>query len=88
MTVEELIERLSELDSQATVLLAHQPSWPLQFEIAGVAASEDWVADTRCDEHGSYDCPVCRVPAVVYLVEGDVPQAGPYAPRAAWEVAR
>lgn len=87
MTVQELIDRLAELDPSATVLLAHQPSWPLQYELRGVASSEDIATESTCDDHTAYGCPVCEVASVVYLVEGNHPRH-PYAPRAAWEVAQ
>lgn len=87
MTVQELIDRLSEMDPGATVLMAHQPSWPLQFELRGIASGEDIAGETRCEDHQSYGCPLCDALLVVYLVEGSHP-AHPYAPRAAWEVAR
>jgi hypothetical protein len=39
MTVSELIERLQELNPDAEVRLAVQPSWPFENEIAGVVDS-------------------------------------------------
>ncbi|WP_159623365.1 hypothetical protein [Ruania rhizosphaerae] len=86
MTVEELIEKLQECDPGAEVLLAHQPNWPLQFQVGGVASGEDIAGETECDEHHDYNCDECAEP-VVYLVDGDHP-GHPYAPRAAWTVAR
>lgn len=89
MNVRELMERLSDLDPDAEVLLAHQPSWPLQFTLGGVASSEDIAAESECDEHKDYNCDDCvaaQGEPVVYLVEGDHPD-DPYAPRAAWDVA-
>ena len=88
MNVSELIERLHDCDPEAEVLLAHQPSWPLQFTLRGVAASEDIAGASECEEHGYYDCSDCADigETVVYLVEGSHPDH-PYAPRAAFEVA-
>lgn len=88
MNVQDLIERLSELDPEAPILLAHQPSWPLQFTLRGVATSQDIANGSECEEHGHYDCDKCAAveEPVVYLVEGNHPDH-PYAPRAAWEVA-
>jgi hypothetical protein len=88
MNVTELIERLAELDPGAEVMLATQPSWPLQSRLAGVASSADLAMDLECAGHGDYSCDECagQDEPVVYLVEGDAADQ-PYAPRAAWEVA-
>ena len=88
MNVRELIERLQDLDPEAEVLLATQPSWPLQFVIGGVATSEDIDMDSECEEHQHYNCADCAAAKtnVVYLVEGGAAE-DPYAPRAAWDVA-
>jgi hypothetical protein len=40
MTVQELIEMLSELDPFAEVRLATQPSWPLEYELTGLLAQD------------------------------------------------
>ncbi len=97
MNVQELIERLEDLDPKAQVLLAFQEeSWPLQFELKGVASSEDFGEDEDypegpCPEHDREDCILCLEtrPSVIYLVEGGHPYSrSPYAPRAAWEAAR
>jgi hypothetical protein len=93
--VKDLLARLEECDPSATVLLATQPGWPLQFKVAGVAESADlgdpdggWTEDDPCSEHGRRDCVLCLdVPHVVYLVEGGHPDH-PYAPGGVWEVAR
>lgn len=76
MKVYELIEMLQECDSDAEVLMAHQPSWPLQFTLRGVATSED-IATGEEDYPGP----------IVYLVEGSHPDH-PYAPHAAWDCVR
>jgi hypothetical protein len=89
MSVRDLIERLQDCDPEAEVLLAHQPSWPLQFEVRGVASSEDIAMSAECNGHGDYNCDDCvaaKGEPVVYLVEGGHPDH-PYAPRAAWDVA-
>lgn len=89
MNVRDLIERLQDCDPTAEVLLAHQPSWPLQFQVRGIASSEDLAMDTECGDHGHYNCDDCAAAngePVVYPVEGGHP-AHPYAPRAAWDVA-
>ena len=79
MNVRELIERLEDLDPEATVLLAHQPSWPLQFNLQGVASSFDLACYAEDEEYDDTE-------SVVYLAEGDHPDH-PYAPSAVWEVA-
>lgn len=89
MNVRELIEILEDCDQEAEVLLAHQPSYPLQFTLRGVATSDDLVGETRCDQHDHYSCDECvgdREP-VVYLAEGHHPDH-PYADAAIWDVAR
>jgi hypothetical protein len=89
MNVAALIERLADCDPDAEVLLAHQPSWPLQFTLRGIASSEDIAMDSACEEHQHYNCHDCAAASgepVVYLVEGGHPDH-PYAPRAAWDVA-
>lgn len=87
MNVRDLIERLNDLDPEAEVLIASQPSWPMQNKLTGVASAEDVQAETACEDHETYNCPLCEVPPIIYLVEGSSPDQ-PYAPRAAWEVAR
>lgn len=72
MTVQELLELLEDADPNAEVRLATQPSWPLAFELAGVAEPDD-------DEMPA---------GVVWLVTGDHPEDTPYAPEAAWSAAR
>jgi hypothetical protein len=95
MNVRELIEILEDADEDATVLLAHQPSWPLQFTVAGVYDPAETPAE--CDRHGiAYEpteCAQCdeltddrnrQDGGVVYIVEGSHPDH-PYAPRQAWD---
>lgn len=78
MKVSELIHLLEDVDQDATVLLAHQPSWPLQFTVAGVY---DPATDGAPDDDDDEDHPTDRV----YIVEGSHPRNdSPYAPRAAW----
>lgn len=80
MTVQELIERLSELDPEATVRLATQPSWPLAFEMGGVATSQDimdvdidynGVPEGPCPDHEVEACEECLAemagPSIVWL---------------------
>jgi hypothetical protein len=40
MTVEELIEELEQLDPEAEVRWASQPSWPFEYDCAGVQEVE------------------------------------------------
>jgi hypothetical protein len=88
-TVRELIERLQECDPDATVLMAHQEGWPLQFDVLGVAEASS-LRSEPCAAHGDRGCDDCDTIAeteVVWIVQGEHP-ANPYAPRAAWTVAR
>jgi hypothetical protein len=80
MTVEELIALLEDCDPEAEVRLAHQPSWPLAFELRGVAVPDD--AGYEGDEA---DAPK---PGVVWLVEGSHPDDSPYALSYLWDIAR
>lgn len=78
MKVAALMEALERLDPDAEVLIAHQPSWPLQERLADVVDSDD--LDVRDEDDPD------RGPAVVYLVAGGHPHNGsPYAPRAVFE---
>ncbi|MBE7449217.1 MAG: hypothetical protein HS111_10060 [Kofleriaceae bacterium] len=61
MTVKELIELLQEQDENAEVRLAHQPTYPMEYSLKGIASSLDL---DECLE------PADEVNAVVYLVEG------------------
>lgn len=91
-TVTELIARLEEIAEDhpdAEVLLATQPSWPLQFNVRGVAVSDDFaeIPDDPCVDHNRIACAECiaeQYPTTVYIVEGGQPD-GPYAPGEAFE---
>ena len=80
MTVQELIELLEDCDPEAEVRLAHQPGWPLAFELRGVAVPDD--AGYEGDEEAAPE------PGVVCLVEGGHPDDSPYAPSYLWDIAR
>jgi hypothetical protein len=88
MTVNEMIERLQEaVDDgfgECEVRLAFQPSWPLQFEIGGVATPDDESrATSEPDEEPN------GVSSVVYITEGSHPRDdSPYAPSWAFAAAR
>lgn len=63
MTVTELMERLEEIaedNPEAIVRMATQPSWPLQFKVAGIATSHDLDSDEDSAEGEwqdvHYDC--------------------------------
>jgi hypothetical protein len=72
LTVQELIELLEDCNLEAEVRLAHQPGWPLAFQLHGVVPDEDDDATTD---------------AVVWLVAGDHPDETPYAPTGLWDLA-
>jgi hypothetical protein len=81
MTVGDLRALLENLDDEAEVRLATQPSWPLAFHLAGVTTSQELFEreqEVFADEDTS---------EVVWLVAGDHPSDSPYAPREAWAVA-
>lgn len=73
MTVGELIELLSEYDEDAPVRLMTQPSYPLQYGVAGV------VDAGSLNDPADFDGPVA--PETVYILEGS--QLG-YGSRDAW----
>jgi len=88
MTVRELIELLEEYDGDYEVLLAHQPSWPLQFTVSHVISHEE-ILENNYDEDEDEES---EPEDVVYIVEGGHPGGygkngrpfSPYAPRGAW----
>lgn len=41
MTVQELIDALSQMNPGAEVRIAHQPSWPFELSIGSVVSAED-----------------------------------------------
>lgn len=84
MTVRDLIDRLSEVDPDATLRIAFQPSWPLAADVAGVADADDLHGGGAIEEDDV-------APAdVVWLVAaaGVGYDVHPYAPRGAWDAAR
>lgn len=75
MKVKELIELLQEQDGDAEVRLAHQPNYPMDYALRGIAATEDWVDGIEpADEENQ----------IVYLVEGE--RLG-YGRRDVWDAA-
>lgn len=81
MQITQLIERLesiAEAYPDAEIRVAHQPSYPLAAELAGVTDPDDMDRDpTDPDDE-----------LIVWLVAGDHPITGsPYAPRDLWEIA-
>jgi len=88
MTVDELIERLEEISDgeglgDAEVLIAVQPTWPLQSTVRGVAISTQLPGDADDDVEDDQD----DEPAVVWLVEGAQCEH-PYAPGGVFESAQ
>ena len=88
MTVDELIERLEEISDgeglgDAEVLIAVQPTWPLQSTVRGVALSTQLPGDTEDDVEDDQD----DEPAVVWLVEGAQCER-PYASGGVFEAAQ
>lgn len=77
MRIEELIEELQDLAEQypdAEVRIAHQPSWPLQYTISEVVASEG-----NYDEEDGYDEEQTE-DDVIYIAEGSQVRDNPYLP--------
>ena len=91
MTVDELIERLEEISDgeglgSAEVLIAIQPTWPLQSNLRGVAISTELPGDAEGEIEEDQD-DQDEEPAVVWLVEGAQCEH-PYAPRGVFEAAQ
>jgi len=79
MKVAELIRLLERMDEGADVMVAYQPSWPLQEKLSDVVEYREGEddEDDRYDDEGE---------PVVYLVAGGQSAArGPYAPRGVFE---
>lgn len=70
MTVYELKQLLDDLDDDAEVRLAHQPSWPFEYSLADVVAI-DRDDDEAEPTHRAIEDDEDECATVVYLVEGD-----------------
>lgn len=84
MTVQELIDRLSELDPTARVRIATNPAWPIAHIVEAVTQLGSDNDDDDIDREASIedDAPT----PIVWLAAGGMPWSeSPYAPRAAWE---
>ncbi len=77
MKVKELIEILSTLDPEAAVVLASQPSYPMEYALRGVAVRSDFCEDERLSSGAQ--------PSDVLLLEGSHLR---YGARAAWDQPR
>jgi len=89
MIVSELLELLGQAEPTAEIRLATQPSWPLAFNLRGMASQADIdiaAAYENLDDLGLVDEDEIAqaAAAIVWLVEGTSCEQ-PYAPRAAWE---
>lgn len=51
-TVEDLIGTLSEMDSQAPVMVAVQPTWPFEHTITGVVIDCNGIVYLASKQHG------------------------------------
>lgn len=71
-TVQDLLDALSEHDPEAEIRVATQPSWPVQYVLRAPVSTHD--VDGPQDGGN-----------VVWLVAGDHPPSGPYAPSGLWE---
>lgn len=82
MKVAELIRYLEDQDSDAEVLIAHQPSWPLQETIQGVGT----VYEAGCEDEEDED-EGAKPNEFVYIVAGGHPwDESPYAPRSVFNL--
>ena len=80
MTVQELIDILSDFDSDLQVRIALQPTWPLAATVEAVTeVKPDSDSDDDSDDDSTSPAPT------VWIAAGGVPWSeSPYAPRAAW----
>jgi len=78
MNVSELIERLEDMDPDAEVRIAFQPSWPLQYRLGDEIVGEDEISDA--EETGDDEEQPDPVRGVVYLSEGGQVYDEPYLP--------
>ena len=89
MTLEELIERLTELQDElgpeTEVRLATQENWPFENSILGVTTNEEFKQIVDEDDDGDGLGDDNDEPPVVYIVEGN--QLG-YFSQLAWRACR
>ena len=83
MTVQELIDRLSELDPTALVRIATNPAWPIAHTIEAVTEMR---TDPEMDDYSREAEPGEDATAIVWLAAGGMSWSeSPYAPRDAWD---
>lgn len=82
MTVKELMTILEDMDPDANVYLGHQPSWPFEYSIAGVAIRETFEDE---EDMGATVTDEPHEPTDVLIVEG---RQLCYGNRAMWDAAR
>ncbi len=85
MTVGELIEMLEEQDPDAEVRLQEQPTYPFEYDIAGITSSKE-IVRAQADEMDGEKADEAEAAAedddeIIYLLEGT--QLG-YGSREAW----
>ncbi len=84
MKVQELRELLENYEDNDVVLIAHQPSWPLQEVLQSVVSTEEIEVEEEEVEgiDANEDEEDEELPRYVYLVAGGHPyDTSPYAPR-------
>jgi hypothetical protein len=92
MTVGELRDLLEDESEDTVLRIVHQPSWPLQEVIGGIANSRD--IDEESDEEEDATATTdtdADEPSILYLVANGHPDGrrdSPYGPRGAWDVMR
>ena len=86
MTVQELIDLLSDFDSDLEVRIALQPTWPLAATVAAITKvrpDSDSDSDEELNSESSVDS--TEAAPVVWIAAGGMPWSeSPYAPREAW----
>jgi hypothetical protein len=92
MNVQELLDVLEGFEPESQVMLAFQPSWPMQYhlgELVEVSGECNVDEDGRCETHGDQFESTEAVEAhlsskagslTVYLGEGGQPWDAPYLP--------
>lgn len=83
MKVQDLIDILSRLDPEATVYIAAQPGYPVDYSVAGVAVRSELESEGEPEARTS---PIADSrPNDVLIAEGSFER---YGDRRTWEVAR
>lgn len=87
MDVRDLKEMLASMDDEAEIRIAHQPSWPLRFDLAAVIDSDELSRRIYNDRDPDEDPEADPKENFVWLVAsaGHPWDESPYAPTQLWQ---